>query len=96
MTMVTPPSTAIPSTSSSRSGRARNVGKAYIKLKSNGGGSNGSGDDDGDGGDDDSGSTGKVKNPWKKEHFNMTQQGVLLRTNAKLAEKFKREAGVLK
>jgi len=39
-----------------------------------------------------SGSSAQV-NPWKKETFNMTQQGVLMNTNPELAKRLKAEAG---
>jgi hypothetical protein len=40
-----------------------------------------------------SGATGG-ENPFKKETFNLTKQGQLVRHNPALAERLKREAGV--
>ena len=36
---------------------------------------------------------GGIKNPWSKEHFNLTEQGRLLRENPELAEQLKAQAG---
>jgi hypothetical protein len=36
----------------------------------------------------------EVPNPWKKESFNLTKQGHILKTDPELAEKLKAEAGV--
>ena len=36
----------------------------------------------------------EVPNPWKKESFNLTKQGHILKTNPELAVKLKAEAGV--
>ena len=38
-------------------------------------------------------SKGGIKNPWSKEHFNLTEQGRLLRENPDLAEQLKAQAG---
>lgn len=35
-----------------------------------------------------------VKNPWSKEHFNLTEQGRIMRENPALAARLKAEAGV--
>lgn len=49
------------------------------------------------GGDDFSkGNPGNQANPWKKDTFNLTEQGKILRQNPTLAEKLMREAGVKK
>jgi len=66
------------------------IGKAYIKMKSNGGGAGGSGDDD----DDGEGTKGEV-NPWKKETWNMTQQGQITIKDAAKAERMRKEAGLV-
>lgn len=66
------------------------TGKAYIRMKSSGGGAGGSGDD----GDEDGDNKGEV-NPWKKETWNMTQQGVIVRADAKKAERMRKEAGLV-
>lgn len=66
------------------------TGKAYIKMKSNGGGAGGSGDDD----DDGEGTKGEV-NPWKKETWNMTQQGQITIKDAAKAERMRKEAGLV-
>ena len=36
---------------------------------------------------------GGIKNPWSKEHFNLTEQGRLLRENPELAEQLKAQVG---
>jgi hypothetical protein len=36
----------------------------------------------------------RVDNPWKKESFNLTLQGKILRENPTLANRLKQEAGV--
>lgn len=36
---------------------------------------------------------GGIKNPWSKEHFNLTEQGRILRENPELAEQLKAQAG---
>lgn len=41
-----------------------------------------------------SGGAGAPKNPWKKESFNLTEQGRLTRENPQLAENMKKAAGV--
>lgn len=46
------------------------------------------------GGDFSGGNPGNQPNPWKKDTFNLTQQGKILRENPALAEKLMREAGV--
>lgn len=38
------------------------------------------------------GGGGIDRNPWSKEHFNLTEQGRILRENPQLAERLKREA----
>jgi hypothetical protein len=38
-------------------------------------------------------SKGGVKNPWSMEHFNLTEQGRILRENPELAEQLKAQAG---
>jgi len=38
-------------------------------------------------------SPGGIKNPWSKEHFNLTEQGRILRENPELAEQLKTQAG---
>lgn len=38
-------------------------------------------------------STGGIKNPWSEEHFNLTEQGRLLRENPELAAQLKEQAG---
>jgi Phage minor structural protein GP20. len=38
-------------------------------------------------------SKGGIKNPWSKEHFNLTEQGRILRENPELAEQLKAQAG---
>lgn len=38
-------------------------------------------------------SAGGIKNPWSKEHFNLTEQGRILRENPELAEQLKSQAG---
>lgn len=35
-----------------------------------------------------------IKNPWSKEHFNLTEQGRIMRENPALAARLKAEAGV--
>ena len=42
---------------------------------------------------DTSGSGDTVKNPWSKEHFNLTEQGRLLRENPELAKQLMAAAG---
>lgn len=66
------------------------TGKAYVKLKSNGGGANGSGD----GGEGDNGNSEEV-NPFKKETWNMTAQGQLYKTDKNKYERLKKEAGLV-
>lgn len=66
------------------------TGKAYVKLKSNGGGANGSGDG-GDGGD---GNSDEV-NPFKKDTWNMTAQGQLYKSDKNKYERLKKEAGLV-
>ena len=36
---------------------------------------------------------GGIKNPWSKEHFNLTEQGRILRENPELAEQLKSQVG---
>lgn len=38
-------------------------------------------------------SKGGIKNPWSNEHFNLTEQGRILRENPELAEQLKAQAG---
>lgn len=38
-------------------------------------------------------SAGGIKNPWSKEHFNLTEQGRILRENPELAEQLKMQVG---
>ena len=62
------------------------VGKAYVRNRSSGGGADNEGDEGGE--------EGSKTNPWKKgAEFNLTQQGKIIRENPKLAERLKREAG---
>lgn len=49
----------------------------------------GAGPGEGSGG---SGGAGGTKNPWAKEHFNLTEQGKLLRDNPELAAQLKNSA----
>lgn len=55
---------------------------AFRGSRATGGGANGSG----------RGSGGAVKNPWKKETFNLTEQGRLIRENPDLAQRLRAEA----
>lgn len=34
-----------------------------------------------------------VKNPWSKDHFNLTEQGKLLKTNPQLATQYQEAVG---
>lgn len=61
-------------------------GRAFASSGASGGGSRSGGAS--------GGSRGSGKNPWLPDHFNLTEQGRILRENPALAAQFKAEAGV--